>query len=478
MPNNRLLSVLDKQTSMVDAFRVADDVLRQGVQGISDLVTLPGLINLDFADVRTIMSEAGDALLGIGMGVGRDPRHRRRRSAAVASPLLETSMEGARSILLSITAGDDLSLWEVNEAAKAVAEAAHPEANIIFGAMVDERLDDQVWVTVVATGYTDAAPRRTPRPPLEEPAGEPRVQRRTEPEVRDREREPARAGSPAAPQLARRDRARRAGVHPPGLTWPVPAVSSPPATRSPRRPAPGVLREGGNAVDAALAAMATSLVAEPLLTGLGAGGFLLAAGLRRRARPARLLRRRARARRRRRRPASCSPSTSRSATRRRSSTSAPRPWGRGGRPRACARLRAAGARRRCATSPRPRSRSPTRGPAQRAAGLRLRDPRGHPRPRRPRPPRCSPPRAACCAPASRSAWDDLGEALDLLGDEGSAPFYTGAVAGEVLAWLTQRGGVLTARDLEAYAAIAREPVEVAYRERRVLTNPPPAPAAC
>jgi cell division protein FtsZ len=195
VPNNRLLSVLDKQTSMVDAFRVADDVLRQGVQGISDLVTLPGLINLDFADVRTIMSEAGDALLGIGMGVGEN-RATDAAHAAVASPLLETSMEGARKILLSITAGDDLSLWEVNEAAKAVAEAAHPEANIIFGAMVDERLDDQVWVTVVATGYTDAAPRRPARPPLEEPAGEPRVQRRADAE-RTREREPARAGAPA-----------------------------------------------------------------------------------------------------------------------------------------------------------------------------------------------------------------------------------------------------------------------------------------
>ena len=143
MPNNRLLSVLDKNTSMVEAFRVADDVLRQGVQGISDLVTLPGLINLDFADVRTIMSEAGNALLGIGMGTGEN-RAVEAAEQAVASPLLETSMEGARSILLSITGGRDLSLWEVNEAAKAVSEAAHPDANIIFGAMVDEKLEDQV----------------------------------------------------------------------------------------------------------------------------------------------------------------------------------------------------------------------------------------------------------------------------------------------------------------------------------------------
>jgi cell division protein FtsZ len=175
VPNNRLLTVLDKATAMVEAFRVADDVLRQGVQGISDLVTLPGLINLDFADVRTIMSDAGNALLGIGMGFGEN-RAPEAAAQAVASPLLETSMDGARSILLSITGGRDLSLWEVNEAAKAVSEAAHPEANIIFGAMVDEKLDDQVWVTVVATGY-DSPARQPSRPQMREPAGEPRVKR-------------------------------------------------------------------------------------------------------------------------------------------------------------------------------------------------------------------------------------------------------------------------------------------------------------
>ena len=175
MPNNRLLSVLDQRTSMMEAFRVADDVLRQGVQGVSDLVTLPGIINLDFADVRTIMSEAGNALLGIGMGAGEN-RALEAAEQAVSSPLLETSMEGARSILLSITGGTDLSLWEVNEAAKAVSAAAHPEANIIFGAMVDESLEDQVWVTVVATRYGE--PRRSSRRHFEEPAGEPRVERR------------------------------------------------------------------------------------------------------------------------------------------------------------------------------------------------------------------------------------------------------------------------------------------------------------
>jgi cell division protein FtsZ len=176
VPNNRLLTVLDKQTSMMEAFRVADDVLRQGVQGISDLVTLPGLINLDFADVRTIMSDAGNALLGIGMGFGEN-RASEAAMQAVSSPLLETSMDGARSILLSITGGRDLSLWEVNEAAKAVSEAAHPDANIIFGAMVDEKLEDQVWVTVVATGYGERSPRRESPLGLREPAGEPRIKR-------------------------------------------------------------------------------------------------------------------------------------------------------------------------------------------------------------------------------------------------------------------------------------------------------------
>ena len=181
VPNNRLLSVLDKGTSMMEAFTVADDVLRQGVQGVSDLITLPGLINLDFADVRTIMSDAGSALLGIGMGTG-EKRALEAAQQAVSSPLLETSVEGARSILLSITGGPDLSLFEVSEAAKTVQEAAHPDANIIFGAMVDEKLGEgQVWITVVATGYGEKrAPRAQDRRDervLREPAGEPRVRR-------------------------------------------------------------------------------------------------------------------------------------------------------------------------------------------------------------------------------------------------------------------------------------------------------------
>jgi cell division protein FtsZ len=155
VPNDRLIKVLDRQTSMMEAFRVADDVLRQGVQGIAELVTLPGLINLDFADVRTIMDEAGPAVLGIGMSSG-DNRATYAAEKAVSSPLLETSMKGARSILLSVTGGRDLSLIEVSEAAKMVQDWAHPDADIIFGANVDEDLDEQVWVTVIATRF-DAA---------------------------------------------------------------------------------------------------------------------------------------------------------------------------------------------------------------------------------------------------------------------------------------------------------------------------------
>ena len=171
IPNSRLLSVLDKKTSMVEAFRVADDVLRQGVQGISDLITLPGLINLDFADVRTIMSEAGQALLGIGMGTG-ESRAIDAVEHAIESPLLETSLDGAQSILLSITGGRDLSLFEVNDAAKAVADVAHPDANIIFGAMVDEKMGDEVWITVVATGYGEQPMRREAARPERSERGE------------------------------------------------------------------------------------------------------------------------------------------------------------------------------------------------------------------------------------------------------------------------------------------------------------------
>jgi cell division protein FtsZ len=159
IPNDRLLEVLDRSTSMVDAFKIADDVLRQGVQGICDLITTPGLINLDFADVRTVMQDAGSALMGIGYATGAN-RAREAAERALGSPLIDAEIVRARGILLSISGGDDLSLVEVNEAAEVVRETATDETNIIFGATVDSRLTGQVWVTVVATGLGGMRRRR------------------------------------------------------------------------------------------------------------------------------------------------------------------------------------------------------------------------------------------------------------------------------------------------------------------------------
>jgi cell division protein FtsZ len=160
VPNERLLEVLDRETSMLDAFRIADDVLRQGVQGICDLITLPGLINLDFADVRTIMKDAGTALMGIGFSATGENRAREAAEHALRSPLIDTEIAGAKGILLSIAGGDDLSLFEVNEAAELVRQASTGDTNIIFGATVDDRLTGQVWVTVVATGFGARAAQR------------------------------------------------------------------------------------------------------------------------------------------------------------------------------------------------------------------------------------------------------------------------------------------------------------------------------
>src|SRR5947209_9646452 len=169
IPNDRLLEVLDRTTSMLEAFRIADDVLRQGVQGICDMVTRPGLINLDFADVRTIMKDAGTALMGIGFSSSDENRAREAAERALRSPLIETELTGAKGILLSIAGGDDLSLIEVNEAAEVIRQAATDDTNIIFGATIDERLTGQVWVTVVATGIGGRA--RTARRPTFAAAG-------------------------------------------------------------------------------------------------------------------------------------------------------------------------------------------------------------------------------------------------------------------------------------------------------------------
>lgn len=154
IPNDRLLQVVDKKTSMMEAFHIADDVLRQGVQGISDLIAVPGLINLDFADVQSIMSDTGSALMGIGVGKG-DNAAVQAAEAAINSPLLETSIQGAKGVLLNITGGAHLSLFEVNEASQIIQEAADEEANIIFGSVIDETLEDEVRVTVIATGFDD-----------------------------------------------------------------------------------------------------------------------------------------------------------------------------------------------------------------------------------------------------------------------------------------------------------------------------------
>jgi cell division protein FtsZ len=167
IPNDRLLSISDRNVSVLDAFKQADQVLLQGVSGITDLITTPGLINLDFADVKSIMSDAGSALMGIGSARGED-RAIAAAESAVSSPLLEASIDGAHGVLLSIAGGSDLGLFEINEAAALVSQAAHPEANIIFGAVIDDALGDEVRVTVIAAGFDGGTPKRrdTSRPAL------------------------------------------------------------------------------------------------------------------------------------------------------------------------------------------------------------------------------------------------------------------------------------------------------------------------
>jgi cell division protein FtsZ len=158
IPNEKLLAIVERRTSILDAFREADNILRQGVQGITDLITIPGLINLDFADVRTIMHDAGSALMGIGSAAGEN-RAAEAAKIAISSPLLEESVEGAMGILLNITGGHDLGLFEVNEAAEIVQSAADANSNIIFGAVIDDGMGDEVRVTVIATGFDHGGTR-------------------------------------------------------------------------------------------------------------------------------------------------------------------------------------------------------------------------------------------------------------------------------------------------------------------------------
>ena len=176
IPNDRLLSISDRNVSMLDAFRSADQVLLSGVQGITDLITTPGLINLDFADVKSVMQGAGSALMGIGSARGED-RAVKAAELAIASPLLEASIDGAHGVLLSIQGGSDLGLFEINEAARLVQEVAHPEANIIFGAVIDDALGDEARVTVIAAGFdqVDATSQPAPAAPAHRPASAPSV---------------------------------------------------------------------------------------------------------------------------------------------------------------------------------------------------------------------------------------------------------------------------------------------------------------
>ncbi|HEY9650180.1 MAG TPA: cell division protein FtsZ [Coleofasciculaceae cyanobacterium] len=190
IPNNKLLSVISEQTPVQEAFRVADDILRQGVQGISDIITIPGLVNVDFADVRAVMADAGSALMGIGVGSGKS-RAREAAMSAISSPLLESSIEGARGVVLNITGGSDLTLHEVNAAAETVYEVVDPNANIIFGAVIDDKMQGEIRITVIATGFSGEAkpapaarevPRTPGRRPIapaptpQTPAYEPRTQ--------------------------------------------------------------------------------------------------------------------------------------------------------------------------------------------------------------------------------------------------------------------------------------------------------------
>jgi len=235
IPNDRLLSISDRAVSMLDAFRSADQVLLSGVQGITDLITTPGLINLDFADVKAVMQGAGSALMGIGSARGED-RAVQAAELAISSPLLEASIDGAHGVLLSIQGGSDLGLFEINEAARLVQEAAHPEANIIFGTVIDDALGDEVRVTVIAAGFDGGAPVRrnddralgqiagsTQRPAAAAaPAQQPRVGQPVQPQVRQSQA-PADDQPPVAPVAA-------GGGAPPA----VPDRTQEPAARPPR----------------------------------------------------------------------------------------------------------------------------------------------------------------------------------------------------------------------------------------------------
>ena len=230
IPNDRLLQLGDRNVSVMDAFRTADQVLLSGVQGITDLITTPGLINLDFADVKSVMSGAGSALMGIGSARG-DNRALLAAEQAIASPLLEASMEGAHGVLLSISGGSDLGLFEINEAASLVSDAAHPDANIIFGAVIDDALGDEVRVTVIAAGFDQGKPGQrkdagTTAVPTSAPAA------------------PAPAPAAVAPPVtsARPSVPTQTGER---LVAPAPTAMMPSSPAAPRPGQPGATPQGG-----------------------------------------------------------------------------------------------------------------------------------------------------------------------------------------------------------------------------------------
>jgi cell division protein FtsZ len=192
IPNDRLLQIVDKRASLSQAFSLADDVLRQGIQGISELITVPGLINLDFADVKTIMSEGGAALMAIGHGTGED-RARVAAEQAISSELLDITIDGARGILFNVTGGPDLTLFEVNQAAAIIKETAHPDVNLIFGAVIDPDMGDEIRVTVIATGFERAGGMT--RSLFERPL---KAARSAEPSAARKEEQPAEVEAPAS----------------------------------------------------------------------------------------------------------------------------------------------------------------------------------------------------------------------------------------------------------------------------------------
>ncbi|MBM7578416.1 cell division protein FtsZ [Jeotgalibacillus terrae] len=204
IPNDRLLEIVDKSTPMLEAFREADNVLRQGVQGISDLIAVPGLINLDFADVKTIMSNKGSALMGIGIASGEN-RASEAAKKAISSPLLETAIDGAQGVLMNITGGTNLSLYEVQEAADIVASASDQEVNMIFGSVIDEDLKDEILVTVIATGFSETHNQAKPaRPQMGgQVRQQPQPPKREREPVRDREQHHQREEAPQAEQQPR-----------------------------------------------------------------------------------------------------------------------------------------------------------------------------------------------------------------------------------------------------------------------------------